>query len=120
MGKTAVELRRGDVYLTNFDPAIGSEMKKTRPALVLQNDIANEHSPVTIVAAMASFRGNKFYPTKVNVAAPEGGLDTDSVVLLNQLRTVDKGRLLRKLGALDTSTMRKVDLALRISLDLAG
>jgi mRNA interferase MazF len=110
--------KRGEVYLVNFDPTIGSEIRKTRPALVLQNDTANLHSPVTIVAAIASFNGGKLYPTEVDIEAFSGGLERDSIVLLNQVRTIDKQRLVRKLGSLDTNAMERVGAAPRVSLDL--
>jgi len=110
--------RRGDVYLVNFDPTVGVEIRKTRPALILQNDIANRHSPVTIAAAVTSKFDLPLYPTEVLVAAPEGGLTTDSVVLLNQVRTIDKQRLVRRLGALKPATMLRVSYAIQISLGL--
>jgi mRNA interferase MazF len=110
--------RRGEVYLVNFDPTVGAEIRKTRPALVLQNDIANRHSPVVIVAAVSSKFDSSLYPTEVPVAAPEGGLGVDSVVLLNQIRTVDKQRLVRRLGTLRPATMLRVDYALPVSLGL--
>ena len=109
--------RRGDVFLVAFDPTLGAEIKKTRPALILQNDIGNEHSPVTIVAAITS-NVLRHGPTSVLVHARDGGLTVDSVVLLNQLRTVDKRRLVKRLGAVTAATMKRVDLALRISLAL--
>src|SRR5580704_3028295 len=101
--------KRGDVFLVNFDPTIGAEIQKTRPALILQNDIANRYSPVTIVAAITSFTGETLYPSEVRIDAPTGGLDRTSIVLLNQLRTVDIQRLLRKLGMLDDEAMEKVE-----------
>lgn len=110
--------KRGDVYVVDFDPARGSEIAKTRPALIIQNDIANRYSPVTIVAAFTSQFGEKRYPTEVLVQPPEGGLTTESAVLLNQLRTVDKIRLRRRLGAVTAVTMAKVDRALVISIGL--
>ena len=110
--------RRGDVYLVAFDPTLGAEIKKTRPALVLQNDIANRHSSITVVAAITSQFEGHLYPTQVLVSKPEGGLRTDSVVLLNQIRSVDKRRLVRRLGTLKASTMRAVDRAQEISLGL--
>jgi mRNA interferase MazF len=110
--------RRGDVYLVNFDPTIGAEVKKTRPAVVIQNDIGNRWSPITIVAAMTSRFEDPLYPTEVLVSASEGGLAVDSVVLLNQLRSVDKARLVRRLGALKAQTVREVDRALLLSLGL--
>ena len=110
--------RRGDVYLVNFDPTIGAEVKKTRPAVVIQNDIGNRWSPITIVAAMTSRFEEPLYPTEVLVKASEGGLAVDSVVLLNQLRSVDKARLVRRLGALKSQTVRESDRALLLSLGL--
>lgn len=112
--------RRGEVYLVSFDPTLGAEIKKTRPALILQNDIANRHSAVTIVAAITSQFDDRLYPTEVRVRAPEGGLTVDSVVLLNQIRTIDKERLLKRLGAVRPTTMRQVDSALRVSLALVS
>ena len=110
--------RRGDVYLVNFAPTIVAEVKKTRPAVVIQNDIGNRWSPITIVAAMTSRFEDPLYPTEVLVKASEGGLAIDSVVLLNQLRSVDKARLVRRLGALKCQTVREVDRALLLSLGL--
>lgn len=109
--------KRGEVHLVSFDPAVGAEIQKTPPAVILQNDIGNVHSPVTIVAAVTSNvlrRG----PTGVLVKAPEGGLSVDSVVLLNQIRTIDKRRLVKRLGVLRPTTMKQVDQALVISLAL--
>jgi len=108
--------RRGEVYVVNFDPTIGAEIKKTRPALILQNDVANRHSPITIVAAITSHADEPLYPSEVLVRVPEGGLGVDSVVLLNQIRSIDKRRLLRRLGVLKQDTVRKVEQALLISL----
>jgi mRNA interferase MazF len=110
--------KRGEIYLVNFDPTLGSEIKKTRPALVLQNDIANRHSPITIVAAITSQFDATLYPTEVLIKPPEGGLTANSVVLLNQVRSIDKGRLIKRLGVLKPATMQHVDLALQISLGL--
>jgi mRNA interferase MazF len=110
--------KRGDVYLVNFDPTLGAEIRKTRPALIVQNDIANRHSPITIVAALTSQFEDPLYPTEVLVPAREGGLQADSVVLLNQLRSMDKLRLIRRLGRLSPATMEKVDRALMLSLGL--
>jgi mRNA interferase MazF len=106
------------VYLVTFDPTIGSEIRKTRPALILQNDIANRLSPITIVAAITSRYEEPLYPTEVSIRPREGGAETDSVVLLNQIRSIDKARLLRRLGACSEATMQRVDRALRVSLGL--
>ena len=109
---------RGEVYVVAFDPTLGAEIRKTRPALILQNDIANRSSPITIVAAITSKFDEELYPTEVLVRAPEGGLDADSVVLLNQIRSVDRWRLTRRVGRLMPETMRLVDRALVLSLGL--
>ena len=109
---------RGEVYVVAFDPTLGAEIRKTRPALILQNDIANRSSPITIVAAITSKFDDELYPTEVLVRAPEGGLDADSVVLLNQIRSVDRRRLMRRVGRLMPETMRLVDRALVLSLGL--
>jgi len=114
----AIRPKRGEIYIVNFDPTVGAEIKKTRPALVLQNDIANRHSPITIVAAITSKYDATLYPTEVLVKPPEGGLTTNAVVLLNQIRSIDKGRLIKRLGLLKPATMQKVDRALQISLGL--
>ena len=79
-------LYRGEVYLVNFDPTLGAEIRKTCPALILQNDVSNRHSPITIVAALTSKIDDKLYPTEVKVREQEGGLTADSMVLLNQIR----------------------------------
>lgn len=110
--------KRGEVYLVNFDPTLGSEIKKKRPALILQNDVANRYSPITIVAAITSRFEEPVYPTEVLVEPPEGGLKVESVVLLNQIRSLDKQRLIQRLGALRPETMEKVDQAIEISLGL--
>ena len=102
----------------NFDPTLGTEIKKTRPALILQNDVANHWSSITIVAAITSQFEDRLYPTEILVKAPEGGLTVDSVVLLNQIRSIDKLRLLKRLGALKQGTMARVDRSLMISVGL--
>ncbi len=117
-GAKVASPRRGEVYLVDFEPTRGAEIRKTRPALIIQNDIANRHSPITIVAAITSQFDATLYPTEVFVKAPEGGLATDGVVLLNQVRSIDKGRLVKRLGAIKAQTMQKVEDALRISLEL--
>ncbi len=96
---------------------MGSEIKKTRPALIIQNDVSNQYSPVTIVAAITSLDRQKLYPTEVSLERQKG-LRRDSMVLLNQIRTVDKQRLLKKLGAVQKETMEHIDAALLVSLGL--
>jgi mRNA interferase MazF len=110
--------KRGEVYLVNFDPTIGSEIRKTRPALVVQNDIANRYSPVTIVAAITSQIGERIYPTEVLVEVGQSDLNRRCVVLLNQIRAIDKRRLVKKLAVFDSVLMEKVNQALEISLGL--
>lgn len=110
--------KRGEVYLVNFDPTVGSEIRKTRPALILQNDIANRYSPITIVAAITSRMDDELYPTEILVKPPEGGLEQESVVLLNQIRSIDRLRLVRRLGSLKPATMRNEDQAILISFGL--
>ena len=104
--------------LVNFDPTIGSEIKKTRPALILQNDIANRHSPVTIVAAISSQVDATVYPTEVLISPSEGDIAKPSLILLNQIRTIDKQRIIKKMGVLKPETLNLVNRALKISLGL--
>lgn len=104
--------------MVNFDPTVGAEIQKTRPALVLQNDTGNRYSRITIVAAITSQFDEPLYPTEVLVQAKAGGLMADSVVVLNQIRSIDKLRLVRRLGAVNLETMEKVDRAIQISLGL--
>ena len=110
--------RRGEVYLVSFDPTVGSEIQRTRPALIIQNDIGNRHSPITIVAAITSQFEESLYPTEVRITPPEGGLTTPSVVLLNQIRSIDRRRLVRRLGSVRTETMERVNRAIQLSLGL--
>jgi mRNA interferase MazF len=117
MSKIA-EPRRGEVYLVNFDPSVGAEIQKTRPALIVQNDVANRFSAVTIVAALTSRFHTPLRPVQVLVPAGEAGLNTDSVVLLNQIRSIDKQRLAQRLGNVRPATLAAVDRALAISLSL--
>jgi len=99
---------------------VGAEIKKTRPALIIQNDLANRWSPVTIVAAITSRPGTPAYPADVPVDPPEGNLIVPSMVLLNQVRTIDRRRLVKRLGRLRPGTMKLVNRALQVSLGLAG
>ena len=110
--------RRGEVYLVTFDPTVGSEIQRTRPALIIQNDIANRHSPITIVAAITSQFAEPLYPTEVLITPPEGGLTTASVVLLNQIRSIDRRRLVRRLGRVNAGTLERVNRAIQLSLGL--
>jgi len=110
--------KRGEIYLVAFDPTVGAEIRKTRPAMILQNDVANRHSPITIVAAMTSRFDEPLYPTEVLLNPPEGGVRVLTVVLLNQVRSVDKRRLIRRLGAARSATMVRIDDALMVSFGL--
>jgi len=109
---------RGDIWVAALDPVVGSEQGKTRPVVIIQNDVANQYSPVVIVAAITTTATSKDYPTEVRVLAPEGGLRNDSTVLLNQVRTIDKRRLIEHCGKLDSGTLERIDEALKISLGL--
>lgn len=110
--------KRGEIYLVEFDPARGHEIQKTRPALIIQNDIGNRYSPITIVAAITSKFNTPPHPTDVIVEQIHSGLSLRSAVAVNQIRSVDRRRLVRRLGRLDDTAMSQVDQALRISLDL--
>jgi mRNA interferase MazF len=115
--ETRMSIQRGDVFLVDFEPVRGSEQGKVRPALVIQNDIGNRFSPTVIVAAITSGSHVRF-DVNVAVAPPEGGLTNDSIILLNQIRTIDRSRLGRYWGRVSAQTMKQVDEALRISLGL--
>ena len=104
--------------MVNFGPTVGSEIKKTRPALIIQNDIANRYSPITIVAAITSQIGERIYPTEVLIEAGQSDLGKRCVVLLNQIRAIDKQRLVKRLAVFDSVLMERVNQALEISLGL--
>jgi len=113
-------IRRGEIYLVSFDPTIGYEIRKTRPALIIQNDVGNRHSPLTIVAAITSTISPVPFPVEVVVApSKNNGLAVNSAIRLDQIRTVDRQRLIRRLGVADVGAMRRVDEALSISVGLA-
>ena len=111
-----MEIKRGDVLLVNFEPVRGSEQGRIRPAVVIQNDILNKFSPLTIVAPVTSRVYDKEYPTNVFIKKEDSGLDKDSTVLLNQIRTIDKRRIIRKIGSLNIFSMSKVVLAIKVCL----
>jgi mRNA interferase MazF len=117
--QNVASLRRGDIYLCSFDPTVGHEIKKTRPALVIQNDVGNRYSPLTIVAAITSTVSPVPYPMEIVIdPTATNGLEVRSSIRLDQIRTVDRQRLVRRLGVADGATMAKVDEALKISLGL--
>ncbi len=110
--------QRGEVFLVNFDPTIGAEIKKVRPAIVIQNDSANRLSPIIIIATITSKFDDELYPTEVWIRAGEAGLKQDSVIVLNHIRSVDRQRILKKLGRVGEMTLKRTDVALKISLGL--
>ena len=111
-----IEIKRGELYYADLSPVIGSEQGGIRPVLIIQNDIGNKYSPTVIVSAITSQINKAKIPTHIELPAKEFGLQKDSVVLLEQLRTIDKKRLREKIGSMDESKMSKVDNALLISL----
>ena len=111
------DIKRGEVWMVNLDPTIGHEIKKKRPGLIIQNDIGNKYSQITIIAPITSQHLEKIYP--IEVLLTEGGLEKESKVLLNQIRAIDKIRLVKKLGRIKPETIHLVDEALKISLGLA-
>ena len=113
-----MDIRRGDIFYANLSPVVGSEQGGTRPVLILQNDIGNLYSPTTIIAAITSQINKAKLPTHVEITAGESGLEKDSVILLEQIRTIDKSRLKEKVSSLNKDLMRKVNQALEISLGL--
>jgi len=115
---TTLAISRGDVVLVDLGTTVGAETCKIRPCIVIQNDIANATSPVTIVVIMVSYKGKKLFPGNVLLRASETGLNGDSVVLINQIRTVDKTRLIKKLGRIPDDKIRLVDMAIICHLDL--
>ncbi len=112
------EIKRGDIFLVNLDPVVGSEQGKTRPVLVIQNDVGNAYSPVVIVAAITSQIYKTEYPTNVFLPKEKSNLPKDSTVMLNQIRTIDKQRLINHLGHIPPEYMKKVDEAIMVSLGL--
>ena len=111
-------IRRGDIYYADLRPVIGSEQGGIRPVLIVQNDVGNKHSPTIICAAITSRMNKAKLPTHIELSTEKYDMDKDSVVLLEQLRTIDKKRLKDKVCHLDAQIMQKVNRALMISLEL--
>ncbi len=111
------DIKRGEIYYADLSPVSGSEQGGFRPVIILQNDMGNKYSPTTIVAAITSRETKKVLPTHVTITAD--GLQTESIVLLEQIRTIDKTRLKKYLGILDENILTTIDRALAISLGLA-
>lgn len=111
-------VKRGDIFYADLSPVVGSEQGGIRPVIIIQNDIGNKYSPTVIVAAITSQINKAKLPTHVEISSEEYGLNKDSVVLLEQIRTLDKKRLKEKIGHMTESDMEKVDKALLVSVAL--
>ncbi|AVP54639.1 mRNA interferase [Clostridium tetani] len=111
-------VKRGDIYYASLSPVVGSEQGGIRPVIIIQNDVGNRYSPTVIVAAITSQINKAKLPTHVEISSEEYGLNKDSVVLLEQIRTLDKRRLKEKIGRMTNGDMRKVDDALLVSIGL--
>ena len=110
--------RRGEIYWARLDLATGSEMRGDHPVLIIQNNVGNEYSPTTIVAAVITSKVKKAYPFHVEIGSAESGLSSDSTVLLEQIRTLNKTRFIQKVGSLSASRMIEIDRAIKYSLGL--
>ena len=113
-----MSVKRGDIYYADLSPVIGSEQGGLRPVLIIQNDIGNRYSPTVIAAAITSRMSKTHLPTHIDIFADEAGLSKDSVVLLEQVRTLDKRRLKEKMGHLDDGVMTEVNNAIAVSFGL--
>ena len=111
-------VKRGDIYYADLSPVVGSEQGGMRPVLIIQNDTGNRHSPTVIAAAITSQTGKANLPTHISLAARSCGLTRDSVILLEQVRTLDKSRLRERMGRLDEPAMHQVDNAIAVSFGL--
>lgn len=118
-GKCSMRIKRGDIYYADLSPVIGSEQAGVRPILVVQNDVGNKFSPTIIGIAITSKQKAKL-PTHIEIEGTKYGLDKDSVILAEQIRTLDKRRLKEKVGRLDKETMEKVKRAIEISFGIRG
>jgi len=113
-----MEISRGDVILVNLDPVIGSEQGKIRPALVIQNDVSNKYSPITIVAPITTKLYSKKFPTNVEIDSSSSPLKEKSTILFNQIRAIDKQRIAKIYGRLSNSKLKEVNEAIKNSLGL--
>ena len=111
-------IKRGDMFYADLSPVIGSEQGGVRPVLIIQNDIGNKYSPTVIAAAITSQTTKNKLPTHININSSEYGLMKDSVILTEQIRTIDKSRLKEKIGQVDSLTMNRVNNALGVSFGL--
>ncbi len=113
-----MNIRRGDIYYADLSPVVGSEQGGVRPVLIVQNDVGNKYSPTVIAAAITSQKTKTNLPTHIELTTDSTGLQKDSIVLLEQIRTIDKHRLKEKMGKLDDISMGRVDEAITISFGL--
>jgi len=116
IGNGKMEIKRGEVVLVNFEPVKRSEQRGIRPALIIQNDIYNKYSPTTIVAPITSKLFKKEYPTNVLLNKIDSKLNKESTILLNQIKTIDKSRIIKKISSLNQFIMRNVERAIKVSL----
>lgn len=115
-----MNIKRGDIYYADLSPVIGSEQGGVRPVLIVQNDVGNRFSPTVIAAAITSQQTKAKLPTHIAIGAKSTGLAKDSVVLLEQVRTIDKRRLKEKMGTIDQNSMKEINDAISVSLGLQG
>lgn len=113
-----MKIKRGEIVLANLEPIVGSEQGSIRPVLIIQNDISNEFSPTSIIAPITSKIYSKEFPTNVELLPKEAMLKSKSTVLLNQIRTIDKSRIIRRISILSERIMSEIDLAIKVSLGL--
>ena len=113
-------VHRGDIYYADLSPVVGSEQGGIRPVLIVQNDVGNRFSPTVIAAAITSRKDKTDLPTHIRLQAVGSGLAKDSIVLLEQIRTLDKRRLKERMGRLDETSMNRVDQALQVSFGLTS
>ncbi len=113
-----MNVKRGDIYYADLSPVVGSEQGGVRPVLIVQNDVGNKYSPTVIAAAITSQQDKSRMPTHINVNGNACGLSKDSVVLLEQVRTIDKQRLKERMGNLSVTDMNKINKALTVSFGL--
>ncbi len=113
-----MNIKRGDIYYADLSPVIGSEQGGVRPVLIVQNDVGNRFSPTVIAAAITSQQTKAKLPTHITIGAQTSGLTKDSVVLLEQVRTIDKKRLKEKMGSVDDNSMKEINNAISVSFGL--
>lgn len=113
-----MNIKRGDIFYADLSPVVGSEQGGLRPVLIIQNDVGNRYSPTVIAAAITSRMGKNRLPTHIDIHADKVGLAKDSVVLLEQIRTLDKRRLKERMGHLDDKTMQTVNSAIAVSFGI--